>query len=420
MSNGFYYQNSRLWCDRIDLNDFAARQNGPFYLYSKFELEQNLIAIKSAAKGHQFLPCYAVKANYNPRLLQIIAGAGFGADVVSGGELYFALKAGFPKEKIVFAGVGKTAAELELAISTGIHSLNIESAAELKLAGQIADRLKRRVNIALRINPDIQVDTHEYITTALHSNKFGIPVTEALDLYKRIKSHAYLHPAGVHVHIGSQITDTEPFRKTAAELNRFVAELEKMDIHLDFIDLGGGIGINYQHRFDQPNQDARRLSEILSAYLSALQTKGKAVLAELGRAVVGNTGLLVSKVLYLKKNPLKNFTIVDAGMNNLIRPSLYRAWHEIAPLVKRDGHKMISDIVGPVCESGDYFAKDRETEPLESGDFIAVGGAGAYGQSISSHYNLRPRIPEFLVDGSEVTLIGRELSIQQLAEQYEW
>ncbi len=420
MSNGFYYRDERLFCDAVDLNELAGTTNGPFYVYSKFELGQNLNSIKAAAQGFNFIPCYAVKANYNPQLLKIIASSGFGADVVSAGELYFAQKAGFPNEKIVFAGVGKTAAELELAISSGIHSLNIESAAELELAGQIAQKLQRRVNIALRINPDIRVDTHEYITTALHSNKFGIPVEEALLHYRQLKFHPWLNPAGVHVHIGSQITDVQPFRKAADELNHFVAELESMGIGLDFIDLGGGIGINYQHRFDAPNTDAQHLHEILSSYLNTLQPKGKAVLAELGRAIIGNTGLLISRVLYKKQTPVKNFTIVDAGMNNLIRPSLYRAWHEIVPLVKRSGPKMMSDIVGPVCESGDYFAKDRETEMLESGDFIAIGGAGAYGQSLSSHYNLRPRLAEFLIDGNQIIPIARELSIRELAAQYEW
>lgn len=420
MASSFHYMNNILWCEQLDLNEFARSHPTPFYIYSRRELVTNCTKILALKNEFDFLPCYALKANYNPQLLKIICDLGFGADVVSGGELIFALKAGFPADKIVFAGVGKTEEEIELAIRSRIHSFNVESAGELQLIGKIAEKFSTKTGVAIRLNPDIDANTHKYIATGLHANKFGLAPDEALRLYKQARDNPWLLPAGVHVHIGSQITDAGPYAKTAAFLKNFAQRLCKEGVTVSYLDLGGGIGINYDQSFEDPSQPSTFIEQILPAYLEEFRNTSWRLIAELGRSIIGSAGLLVSKVLYNKTTPQKNFLIVDAAMNNLIRPSLYNAHHQIVPLKKSNAPKIVCDVVGPVCESGDFLAKERLMQKCDSGDYLAVGAAGAYGQALASNYNLRPRITEYLVDGNQVQTIYQAQTIEDIANQFRW
>ncbi len=419
MTRAFHYVNDTLFCEQQNLEQLAKKVSTPFYVYSQSRIEHNCQIIKQAGEGLNFLPCYALKANYNPAILQLVQKAGFGADVVSGGELIFALKAGFHPQKIVYAGVGKNDWEIELAIKTGIHSINVESAEEFFKIKEIASRLQRKVALAFRINPDIEASTHEYITTGKHLNKFGITVNEALDLYKKAADDEWLVPLGLHVHIGSQITKIEPFLKTAEYLNQIIRELRAQNLPVTILDLGGGIGIDYEDDFRSEDR-THPLKELLPGYLQAFKDSGVQLVVELGRSIIGDAGLLVTRVLYRKQTPKKKFLIVDAAMNNLIRPSLYNAYHAIVPLQLAERTVERFDVVGPVCESGDFFAKDRELPVLEQGECLAIVGAGAYGQALASNYNLRPLIPEYLVKDEQVKQIFKGETIEDIANRYEW
>ncbi|MCB9058862.1 MAG: diaminopimelate decarboxylase [Calditrichae bacterium] len=420
MSNPFQFKNNRLFCEDVDIENFAKTVPTPFYLYSKSEIISNCQSVWDAAAGVDFQPCYALKANYNPTLLKIIRENGFGADIVSGGELFFAEKAGFPADSIVFAGVGKTDSEISMAIKAGIHSINIESAQEMYKVAELAGQLSRKQRIAIRVNPDIEAKTHEYISTGLHTNKFGVSTEEAYNLYLETKKFPQLIADSIHVHIGSQITEESPYLATADFLKSFINKLENQGISIKGLDLGGGIGINYSNALTDKNAPRTYINEILPHYIKAFGSLKVRMFVELGRAIIGSAGLLISKVLIRKETPLKKFMIVDAAMNNLIRPSLYQAKHEIVPVKNTQQKKIKADIVGPVCESGDFLAKNLEIEDLSAGEFIAVGGAGAYGQSQSTNYNLRPTIAEYLVDGSDIKCIFKGRSIQQIAENFEW
>lgn len=418
MKRAFYYSSGRLFCEQVDLLELAGNTPTPFYLYSLMDLKRNCQEIIEAGKSYDYLPCYALKANFNPHLLRHIAGLGLGADVVSAGELYFALKAGFPASKIVFAGVGKTAQEIRFAIETGIHSLNVESFEELKLTSKIARQLQKNVNIAIRVNPDIEAQTHDYISTGMHNTKFGVSEDEAISMYQFALEDQYLKPHGVHVHIGSQITSKTPYLKTIDFLQVFIKNLKNLGVPLSFIDLGGGIGINYHDNLQNSDNQGTYIQAILPDYLHGFKGLGLKLVVELGRAVIGSAGILITKSIYRKQTPLKKFLIVDAAMNNLIRPSLYGAHHEIVPLQLNHSAKETNDIVGPVCESGDFFAKERVVPMTKSGDYLAILGAGAYGQALSSNYNLRPRIAEYLVDGQVVKTIFKEEKINDLWEHF--
>ncbi|HID39490.1 MAG TPA: diaminopimelate decarboxylase [Calditrichaeota bacterium] len=418
MGKAFHFKKHHFFCDDIDIVNFASQRRTPFYLYSARELKSNLSDVNEIGRPYSFTACYALKANYNPGLLKIIKEYNFGADVVSGGELFFALKAGFTADKIVFAGVGKTEEELELAVKTGITSVNVESESEMKKLDEVALRLKKKVSVAIRINPDIDVDTHEYISTGKRINKFGIEEKKAYQLYKDIKNNPWLLPEGVHVHIGSQIKDKEPFERTAQFLQRFIAKLEKEGIHIKNIDLGGGIGINYENDFSDPLAPSTYIGQILPYYLKAFGKTGYHFTVELGRSIIASAGILISKVLYRKQSADKTFIIIDAAMNNLIRPSLYQAYHHIIPLEQNDRPQEVVDVVGPVCETGDFLAKNRTLPRLEEGEYIAVVGAGAYGQSLASNYNLRPVIAEYLVEGKTIQTIHKEQKIEDLFNQF--
>ena len=416
----YYNSKGQLCLDKIPLALLCKKIATPFYIYSQAEIQRNCQEVHRLAGGFDFLPCYALKANYNPQLLKLIRTFNFGADVVSAGELYFAKKCGFPANRIVFAGVGKTAAEIEAAIKTGIHSLNIESEAELELLDRITRRLKKQVSVAIRINPDIDPRTHPYISTGLLTNKFGITTELALQLYLQLQGHPYIKTRGIHVHIGSQISRAEPYLQTAGFLLHFRRTLQQKGVEIEFIDLGGGIGLNYQNQLDDAGRSRTYLQSILPKLLGCFKNEPVKLIIELGRSIIGSAGLLISKVLYVKEGPLKKFIIIDAGMNNLIRPSLYHAYHQIVPLTKHERTEEKVDIVGPLCETADVFAKGRKLIALQDGDIIAITGAGAYAQASSSNYNLRPTLMEYLVNGSRVKKIFAGLMIKDIAAKYSW
>jgi len=418
MAQAFYYKNGHLFCEQTDLQHFASRHPTPFYLYSQQEITDNCRLVQSIGKPYDFLPCFALKANYNPALLRLIRDLGFGADVVSGGELQAALKLGFPPEKIVFAGVGKTAAELELAIRTGIFSINIESLPEFRLAAQLAEKFRKKTRIAIRINPDIDAHTHSYISTGKHINKFGVTPEHAIELFELARQNPWLQANGLHIHIGSQISDAGPFRQAVQFIHHFLARLQQKGIRLNHLDLGGGIGVNYHNDF-QSKAATSYVTDILPHYLEGFKNLNMTLVVELGRSLIATAGLLISQAIYHKESAGKNFLIVDAAMNNLLRPSLYQAHHEIVPLMLQDRPQVTYDVVGPVCESGDFFAKDRALPRIDAGEFLAVTAAGAYGQALSSNYNLRPRIAEYLVNGAEVRTILKRQTIDDIMNAYE-
>lgn len=418
MQPSFVYREDYLYCENVNLKEFAEQHETPFYLYSRQQIEANCNAVLQTGQGLPFMACYALKANYNPHLLAIIRDCGFGADVVSGGELQFALRLGFAPQKIVFAGVGKTPAEIELAVNSGIHSLNVESAAELQIIAGIAEKLRKPVRIALRVNPDVEAQTHKYISTGRYINKFGIDIAQARPLFKKAAAHKWLEPEGIHVHIGSQITTREPFLETIDVLLKLSEELKQSGVPIKYLDLGGGIGIDYQNNFRTQKPATDYFNDILKPYLQGFKETGLKLVVELGRSVIANAGMLVSRVLLRKETPLKKFIVVDAAMNNLIRPSLYSAHHEIIPLHLQNRKKETVDVVGPVCESSDFLAKDRTLEQLQQGEFLAVSAAGAYGQVLSSNYNLRPTIKEYLVNSDHVTTIFKGRSIDNLFNEF--
>ncbi|KAA3608474.1 MAG: diaminopimelate decarboxylase [Calditrichaeota bacterium] len=423
MKPPFYYKTNRLFCENLDIETFAQTVPTPFYLYSKSEIGYNCQSVWDAAnivEGIDLLPCYALKANYNPAILKLVQANGFGADIVSGGELYFAQKAGFPIEKTVFAGVGKTETEIREALQKNVHSINIESEEELHLVARLATEEKKIQRIAIRINPDIDAKTHAYISTGLHTNKFGVSTEQALSMYQEAQKYKSLNAEGIHVHIGSQIDKDGPYKATAEKLKSFISKLASKNISIKYIDLGGGIGINYENTLSEPGEPRTYINEILPKYLSAFKGFKLKLFVELGRSIIGSAGILVSKVLIRKKTPLKNFIIVDAAMNNLMRPSLYEASHQIAPLKKENYETIVADIVGPVCESGDFLAKEIYIEDIPSGEMIAVASTGAYGQVLSSNYNLRPTIPEYLVDGDKVQCIFKGTTVNDIANNYNW
>ncbi|RMH63703.1 MAG: diaminopimelate decarboxylase [Calditrichaeota bacterium] len=421
MNYPYHYKNGRLFCEEVDIAEAAENMETPFYLYSSREIRHSCQIIREAGSPYHFKPFYALKANYNPALLKLIREEGFGADIVSGGELYFARRAGFVPEEIVFAGVGKTEQELRAALKEEIASINIESEAELLLLSRIAANLKQKTAIAIRINPDIDAQTHEYISTGLHSNKFGVDAESAMQLYRMAAADPWLEPEGIHMHIGSQIENGQPYVDAARFLLNFIERLAAEGIRISTVDLGGGIGINYEDPFEKPEKARTFTQHILNDYLAVFKNRSLKLFLEVGRSVVGSAGVLISRVIYTKTTPAKHFTIVDAAMNNLIRPSLYRAHHPIAAVRKETTAPVVTtDVVGPVCETGDFLARERALPALKEGDLIAVGGAGAYGQSLASLYNLRPMVAEYLVDGSSIRKISPALTPEELADRFEW
>ena len=393
------YRNNRLFIEGISLEALAAKHGTPLYVYSKAKLIENYRSFDSAFAEVPHLVCYAVKANSNFTILKTLASLGSGVDITSGGELYRSLKAGFAPKKIVYAGIGKTAVEIEYALKSNILMFNIESIEELEQINRIAGRLKKKAKIAFRVNPHVDAYTHKYITTGTSGSKFGIPHHEAVKVYKLANSMKNIDVAGLHCHIGSQITDVRPFNLTALRMIKINDELLKAGIKLTHMDLGGGLGIQYR------NEKTSTPAQLAQAVLPPLKNFKGTFVFEPGRYIVGNTGVLLVKVIYRKKADGKNFLIVDGGMNDLVRPTLYDAYHDIVPVKNSSRSKITSDVVGPICETGDFLGKARLLPWLEQGEFLVVKCAGAYSMAMSSQYNSRVRAAEVMIDGSKHKIV---------------
>jgi diaminopimelate decarboxylase len=388
-----------LYCEKVPVAKIAKAVGTPFYLYSHHTLASHFAAVDGAFAAVPHITAYAVKANSNLAILRLFAGLGGGADIVSGGELYRALKAGVPRDKIVFAGVGKSREEIGEALRAKILLFNVESAQELRAIDEVARKHKTRARISLRVNPHIDPKTHPYISTGLKRSKFGIDIDTALEHYKLAATLKGVEVVGVHHHIGSQLTEVQPFVEAMARVLELVDRLNDHGIPIRYLDMGGGLGIPYQ------NEEPPSPREMADAVLPLLRGRNVTLILEPGRVLVGNAGILVTKVLYTKEGEAKNFVVVDAGMSDLIRPSLYEAYHEIRPVVRTSRPPRVVDVVGPICESGDFLAQDRELPSCEPGDLLAVMSAGAYGFAMASRYNSRPFIPEVLVKGNRFVVI---------------
>lgn len=407
----FQYRNGELCCEEVPLRTIAQRVGTPFYCYSSATLVSHVRAFDRAFAGTPHLVCFAVKANPAMALLRLLGREGAGADIVSGGELFRALRAGIDPKKIVYAGVGKRRDEIEYALKMDILMFNVESVEELRAIDNAAGLMRTRARIALRVNPDIDPKTHPYISTGLKKNKFGISIDTALEHYQAAKAMAHVDVVGIHQHIGSQITELQPFIDALRKTTGFVKELRAAGIDIQYINIGGGLGITYK------DETPPLPKELADSVRPLLKDCGCTIVMEPGRAIVGNAGVLVTGVLYHKESAKKRFLIVDAGMNDLIRPSLYEAYHEIKPVMEHPGVERASvDVVGPICESGDFLAKDRDLPLVASGDLLAVHGAGAYGFSMSSNYNSRPRVAEVLVKGAEYFVVRERETYNDLVK----
>jgi diaminopimelate decarboxylase len=396
----FQYKNGELYCEEVPVRTVAQRVGTPFYLYSSRTLVNHYRAFDNAFAGVPHLICFALKSNSNSAVLRLLGREGAGADMVSGGELFRALRAGIDPKKIVFAGVGKRRDEIEYALKVGILMFNVESGEELYAIDQSSKDMRSKASIALRVNPNIDPKTHAYISTGLKENKFGIPIEHALEYYQTAKGLPHVEVIGVHQHIGSQITEVQPFVDALEKLVGFVKELRSAGMDIQYINIGGGLGITYK------DETPPLPSDVANAIRPLLKNCGCTIVMEPGRAIVGNAGILVTSALYRKESGEKRFLIVDAGMNDLIRPSLYEAYHDIRPVIEpTTDEKSVTDVVGPICESGDFLAKDREMPKVKQGDLLAVMGAGAYGFSMASTYNSRPRVAEVLVKGNEYYIV---------------
>ena len=406
--NCFYFKNNDLYCEDTSLRRLVEKWGTPLYLYSHQTLCRHFEVFNSAFERFPHLVCFSVKANSNLALLKIFITQGGGADVVSGGELFRVLKAGIDPKKVVYSGVGKTEEEIRFALKAGILMFNLESSEELRVINEQAKALHTKAPISIRVNPDIDPKTHPYISTGLKKNKFGIDLHRALGEYRFARSLEHIEVIGVDCHIGSQITETGPFVEALRKVKTLISELKHEGIAVKYLDLGGGLGITYAEEVPpHPNDYAE-------AILNELQGYDLTLILEPGRVIVGNAGVLVTKVLYTKATPEKNFVIVDAGMNDLIRPSLYNAYQAVVPISKTTEERYAADIVGPICESGDFLARDRTIAKVHRGDFLAVMSAGAYGFAMSSNYNSRPRPAEVLVAGKDSFLIRKRESLEDL------
>jgi len=408
---GFVYRPGKrrdsqsLFCEQVPLTNLAERFGTPLYIYSSRAIRERVLAFDHAFHEVEQTICYSVKANSNLSILRLLVRLGCGFDVVSGGELQRVLRANRgTAPKVVFSGVGKTVPEMEAALRAGILLFNVESASELDALAACAARLKRTARIAFRVNPDVPADTHPYISTGLQEHKFGIPLTEAPELYSRAAKSKCLRVAGVSVHIGSQITEFAPFSAAMTRIAELVRQLRANGHRIEYVDAGGGLGINYQNGSDD---FAKSVGDYAQAIMRPLRGLGVKLLLEPGRSIVGPAGVLLTRVLYRKNNGQKKFIVVDAAMNDLIRPSLYQAEHQIVPVTVSDSEREVVDIVGPVCESGDFFARGRELPTLAEGELLAILDAGAYGMALSSNYNTRPRPAEVLVSGKSARVIRK-------------
>jgi len=403
----FNYRDNRLFAEDVAIEDIAKEHGSPCYVYSRATFERHWRAFDDALSAHDHLVCFAVKANSNLGVLNILAKLGSGFDIVSGGELERVLVAGGDAAKIVFSGVGKTANEMRRALDVGIRCFNVESEAELILLNEVAGDMGVKAPVSIRVNPDVDAKTHPYISTGLKENKFGIDISLAPEVYERASKMPNLKIEGVDCHIGSQLTETRPFMDALDLVLNLIDLLSDMGVVIHHLDLGGGLGIQY--RDETPPLPA----EYAKALSAKLEGRDLQILIEPGRAIAGNAGVLVTQVEFIKSNDEKRFAIVDAAMNDLMRPALYSAWQDIIPVTIKKGDSQRYDIVGPICETGDFLGKDRDLI-LEAGDLLAVRSSGAYGFTMSSNYNSRPRIAEIMVDGDQVHIVRERETIESL------
>jgi diaminopimelate decarboxylase len=404
----FNYKGNELYAEDVPVRLLAEKYGTPLYIYSYKTLLRHFRAYDEAYKSFPHVVCYAVKANTSRAILRLLAKNGGGADIVSGGELFRAMKAGISPKKIVYAGVGKTEQEIRYALKAGILMFNVESEQELIEIDRVAAEMKVRAPIALRINPDVDPKTHPYISTGMKKNKFGIPIKDAIENYRLAAGLKNIEVIGIHKHIGSQITEVSPFVDALKRILVLLDELHSRRFNIRYLDIGGGLGIPYL------DEKPPRPSELAGNLLPLINKRKITLVMEPGRSIVGNAGILVTKTLYLKKGVGKNFIIVDGGMNDLMRPSLYDAYHHIIPVVRNRRAYIKADIVGPICESGDFFAKDRKVPKVYQGEYLSVMGAGAYGMSMSSNYNSRPSAAEVMVNGRSHSIIRERGTYEDL------
>jgi len=404
----FHYKKNQMYCEDVPVSEIGQEVGTPFYCYSHATLRHHFLTFKQAFEGVDHLVCFSAKSNSNLAVLGLFAGLGGGLDIVSGGELFRGLKAGMPSKKIVFSGVGKGEEEIAYALESDILMFNVESFQELLLIDQCAARLNKRAPVALRVNPDVDPKTHPYISTGLKKNKFGLNVGAVVDAYKAAHDCANTEVIGISCHIGSQVTEVAPFIDALLRIKELVATLEAQGISISYLDLGGGLGITYdQEAPPHPTEYGKAIMETLGQAPVTL-------ILEPGRVIVGNAGILVTQVLYTKAGEEKDFVIVDAAMNDLVRPSLYNAYHAIQPVVKGREGAAKADVVGPICESGDFLARDREIPQVQSGDLLAIMSAGAYGFTMSSNYNSRRRVAEVMVRGDQFFVVRKRESYEDL------
>ncbi|APG28800.1 diaminopimelate decarboxylase [Syntrophotalea acetylenivorans] len=406
--NHFEYQGNDLYCEDVAVKDIAAQVGTPFYLYSHATLSRHMQAFTSAFASVPHIVCYSIKANSNLAVLKTFVTLGSGFDMVSGGELFRAQQVGCDPQKIVYSGVGKTEPEIEAALNANILMFNVESPQELETIDRVAGRLGKKAGIAIRVNPDVDPQTHPYISTGMKQAKFGINISQALEDYRRAAAMPNLEVIGVDCHIGSQLTKLSPFVDAIKKIRELVETLKQEGFAIKYLDLGGGLGITYE------DEEPPTPTDYAEAIIEATKGLDVTLIFEPGRMMVGNAGILAAKVLYVKEGEAKNFVIVDAAMNDLARPALYGSYQGIEPVDRSTKERMVADVVGPICESGDFLAQDREIPAFKQGDLIAVSSAGAYGFTMASNYNSRPRTPEVMVKGDQVLVIRQRETYDDL------
>ena len=422
--NHFYVKDNRLYAENFLVEELAKEYGTPLYIYSKNQILRNYREINQPLVNSKldFLNCYAIKANSNPEILKILSEEGAGAEIASGGELYLALKFGYLRNKITYTGVGKTDAEIEYALKENVFNFTVESLQEIKVISEIAHRLSLIARISIRVNPDINAKTHPYITTGMKENKFGIDSRDIMSVFKEANGLPNIDIIGIHSHIGSQIIEVEPYIEAVTYLGKLIEQLKSVGINIRYINFGGGFGVQYKnvitHRYIPVEEDEDKsyasLGEHIQSVISLLSSFNKKLIIEPGRSLVANAGILVGKVLYTKQGEMKKFIISDTGMNDLMRPCLYQAYHQIVPLTLKDTGFETVDVVGPVCETSDFLAAKRSLQKMERNDMFAVMTTGAYGYSLSSNYNARLRPAEILVDGNKVQLIREREKVEEL------
>ncbi len=404
----FEFRDGKLFAEEVPVTELAEQYGTPLYVYSAATFKRHFQAFDSAFEGLDHMTCYSVKANSNLSILKMLAEEGAGMDIVSGGELYRALKAGVSPEKIVYSGVGKRASEIKEALQAGILMFNAESVAELHKINEVAGEMGMIAKVSFRINPDVDPQTHPYISTGMKKNKFGLDIDNSLEAYKTAAELKNIEPVGMDCHIGSQLTTIEPFLEALDKLLNFYEKLKGIGLDIQYLDLGGGLGISYEE------EEPPHPSEFGKALVEKLADVPLKVILEPGRVIAGNSGIMVTQVVYTKSNPSKKFLIVDGAMNDLIRPSLYGSFHRIGEVVENGRDTEEYDVVGPICESGDFLARDRELPGMKQGEYLAVYSAGAYGFTMSSNYNTRPRACELIVEGDKVHVARKRETYEDL------